>query len=342
VTTVSKSDVFVSIVCAIQNAEDCLDERLRRLCEKLSSGFQYYEILLIDNASTDGTAAIVQQILQEEKNVQYCVLSSEKSESVALSAGLERAIGDFIILMDPLTDPPELIPEMLERAVSGSEIVYGLPRERVRGRGLYDRLARLFLQLIARFNRVDIPQATSTYRLFSRSVLNFILESSDHHRILALAPALSGYRFTAIEYDRLRTASDPRRVGRRALYRALELTFSTSVRPLRLISLMSVGISLLTAFYAVYVVVTRLFQENVAPGWATLSLQVSGLFFLLSIVLAVMCEYLMQVLETTSRRPVYNIAREAQSSAMDYRQELNVVEANELGDKHRGPRKLES
>jgi glycosyltransferase involved in cell wall biosynthesis len=321
----SKSDVFVSVVCAVQNAQDCLDERLRRLCEQLHGSFQYYEILLIDNASTDGTGEIVRQILQEEKNIQYCVLSSPKSESVALSAGLDRAIGDFIILMDPRIDPPELIPEMLALAAAGSEIVYGLPRERVRGRGLYDRLARLFLQLISRFNDVDVPKATSTYRLFSRSVLNFILESSDHHRILAIAPALSGYRFASIEYGRLPLSSDPRRVGRRALYRALDLTFSTSVRPLRLIALMSVGISLLTAVYAVYVVLTRLFMEDVAPGWATLSLQVSGLFFLLSIVLAVMCEYLMQVLETTNRRPVYNIAREIQSSAMDYRQDLNVV-----------------
>ena len=139
-----KSDVFVSIVCALENAEERLDERLRRLCEELRSGFQYYEILLVDNASTDGTGKIVRQVLEQEKNIQYCVLSSRKSESVAFSAGLDRAIGDFIILMDPRTDPPELIPRMLELATSGSEIVYGLPRERVRGRGLYDRLARLF------------------------------------------------------------------------------------------------------------------------------------------------------------------------------------------------------
>ena len=151
-------------MCAVENAEECLDERLRHLCEELRAGFQYYEILLVDNASTDGTAEVVRQILQQEKNIQYCVLSSPKSDSVAFSAGLDRAIGDFIILMDPRTDPPELIPRMLELATSGSEIVYGLPRERVRGRGLYDRLARLFLQLIARFNDVDVPQAAGLSR----------------------------------------------------------------------------------------------------------------------------------------------------------------------------------
>jgi glycosyltransferase involved in cell wall biosynthesis len=325
-----KSEVFVSVVCAFQNAENYLEERLQALCTELRSRFQYYQVLLIDNASSDSSSAIVRKLLEKEKNLQYCVLSSPKNESVAQTAGLDRAIGDFIILMDLNVDPPDQIPHMLELATAGSEIVYGLPRTRIEGGGLYDRLARLFLRLIARFNHVDVPQSTSTFRLFSRSVLNFILESLDHHRILALAPALSGYRYTTVQYDRIPVVnSDPRRVSRQALYRALDLTFSTSVRPLRLVALMSIGISIVSTLYSVYVVLIRLFMRDVAAGWATLSLQVSGLFILVSLVLAVMCEYLLQILETTNRRPAYHISRETQSFSMDYRQELNVLETQD-------------
>lgn len=322
------NEVFLSVVVTVQNSEDFLEERLAELSAVLKANFRYYEILVIDNASKDQTSTIIKKLLSCEKNIQYCALSTAGSESIALTAGLDRAIGDFILSLDLRSDPPELIPEMFALATAGAEIVYGLPNARIEGRGLYNKLAKIFFRVIARINNIEVPQAMSTYRILSRSVLNFILESSDHHRILSLAPALSGYSHQSISYDRQRFDGDTsRKVGRSSLYSAFGLLFSTSVRPLRFVTLLSIGISLLTVIYAIYVVATRLLVDDVAEGWAALSLQVSGLFFLLSIVLAVMCEYLLQMLETTNRRPVYHIARELQSSTIDNQQDLNVIES---------------
>ncbi len=324
----SNNEVFLSVVLTIRNGEDFLEKRLINLSEVLNANFQYYEILVIDNASTDQTPAIIQTLLGSKKNIQYCALSTARSESIALTAGLDRAIGDFVLSLDLRTDPPELIPEMFALATEGAEIVYGLPIARVEGRGLYNKLAKLFFRIIARINKVEIPQAMSTYRILSRSVLNFILESSDHHRILSLAPALSGYSHKSLNYERLHCDIEKtRKVGRSAFYNALGLLFSTSVRPLRFVTLLSIGISMLTVIYAIYVVTARILMDDVAEGWAALSLQVSGLFFLISIVLAVMCEYLLQMLETTIRRPVYHVSRELQSSTIDNQQDLNVIES---------------
>jgi glycosyltransferase involved in cell wall biosynthesis len=322
------NEVLLSVVCTVHNGEEYLEKRLTDLSEVLKKQFQYYEILVIDNASTDQSPTIIQELLRREKNIQYCALSTARSEGVALTAGLDRAIGDFVLSLDLRIDPPEIIPEMFTLATDGAEIVYGLPIARVQGRGLYNKLAKLFFRFIARLNNVEIPQAMSTYRLLSRSVLNFILESSDHHRILPLAPALSGYSHSSLNYERIQSEPErSRKVGRRALFSALSLVFSTSVRPLRFVTMLSLGVSMLTVIYAIYVVGVRLLMDNVAEGWAALSLQVSGLFFLISIVLAVMCEYLLQMLETTIRRPVYHIARELQSSTIDNQQELNVIES---------------
>ena len=324
------SEIFVTVVCTVRNAEDHVERSLTRLAGVLGNHLHYYEILVIDNASSDRTGTLVNDVLKREKNIQYCLLSGGKSETIALAAGLDRALGDFIIMMDLLVDPPELIPELVELASSGADVVYALPRQRVSGGSAYDRLARLFLKFIARCNGVDVPHSTSTYRLFSRSVLNYILEASDYHRTISLAPALSGYGYKTVEYDRIATNSgNQRRISRKDVYRALDLVFSTSVRPLRFVTLMSLGICLLTLVYAIYVVIVKLVMEDVAPGWAALSLQVSVLFFLLSMVLAVMCEYLLQVLETSNRRPVYHVARESQSSVMDYQHDLNVVESRQ-------------
>ena len=324
----SRRDVFVSVVCTIRNAKDSLSGQLDALSAVLSDHFQYYEVILIDNASTDETSAVARALLDTHKNIQYCALSARVNESAALAAGVERTIGDFIVTMDLDLDPPGKIPELIATAVGGTEIVYGLPDNRVDQARFYDRLARMFLRSVARFNRVNMPETMSTFRVFSRTVLNYMLESRDFHRTLALAPALSGYSFASVNYHRLENPdAEGRRVGLQALIKALDLVFSTSVRPLRLVSLLSVAMSIVSIIYAIYIVLTRLLLENVAPGWATLSLQVSLLFFFVSIVLAVMCEYLLQILETTNRRPVYHIARERYSSTMDYERELNVRDA---------------
>jgi glycosyltransferase involved in cell wall biosynthesis len=321
----ARKDAFVSVVCPVRDAASWLRLRIEGLSAILGNDFQYYEIIVVDNASRDATASVVRELLLEHKNIQYFALSTKVNETVAFAAGLERALGDFVVTMDLASDPPDRIPDMIGRAVGGTEIVYGLPLDRVHGATLYDRAARIFLNTVARLNNVDVPGAISTYRVFSRSVLNYILESRDHHRTLALAPGLSGYAYGAFEYER---APNPtgvdRRVGLRALLRALDLVFSTSVRPLRVVTFFAVSMSVLSVAYAAYVVLTRLLMANVAPGWATLSLQVSVLFFFISVVLAVMCEYMLQILETTNRRPVYHVSRELNSSTMDYEQDLNV------------------
>lgn len=321
-----KSQVLVSVILTVTDVAPIIEARLLHLSRVLGEHFQYYEIIVIDNASTDGTVGIVAGLQRREKNIQCCVLARRRNENVSFTVGLDRAIGDFVVLIDLLYDPPELIPEMLELATNGAEIVYALPRERVKPSGLYERFAGMFLSFVARLNQVDLPRATSTYRVLSRSVLNYVLESADHHRILDLAPALSGYPYRSVEYDRLSGPGRAERsLGRSALYKALDLMFSTSVRPLRFVTLMALGICVITVLYAIYVVAITFILKNIANGWVSLSLQISGLFFLVCIVLAVMSEYLLQVLEATKRRAPYHVARESYSSTMDYKQDLNVV-----------------
>ena len=323
-----RKDAFISVVCPVRNPAEFLPARLSALSSVLAAHYQYYEIIVVDNASGDGTAGVLKPLLGVQKNIQYCALAVRVAENAAIAAGLDRAIGDFIVTMDLACDPPEEIPTMIATALGGVEIVYGLPADRVRAATLYDRMARAFLKSIARLNGIDMPAAMSTFRVFSRSVLNYILESLDYHRTLALAPALSGYAYSTFEYERQGVRGEGRRMGPKALFRALDLVFSTSVRPLRLVTIFAVAMSVLSILYAGYVLVTRLLLESVAPGWATLSLQVSVLFFFISIVLAVMCEYILQILETTNRRPLFHVSRELYSSTMDYEQDLNVRDAD--------------
>ncbi len=326
----SRREVFLSVVTSIRDASPWVAERLSALAAVLRSEFAYYEIIVVDNGSTDASAEIVAELQRNEKNIQLLVLVTARSREIALTAGMDHAIGDFTAVLDLALDPPDRLPEMVDLVRRGVEIVYALPRARLQRRGLYNRLVGTFLGLIARLNHIDLPRAMTTYRVLSRTVVNYMLESADRHRTLSIAPALSGYRYATLEYDRTDDQSS-KQFGTWVIFRALDLMFSSSVRPLRMITIFALGICAISVLYAAYVVIAVLVMRNVANGWASLSLQMSGLFFLVCIVLAVMSEYLLQVLETTNRRPIYHVARESHSSMMDYRQDLNVVGPGDVG-----------
>ncbi|GGY49437.1 glycosyltransferase [Parvularcula lutaonensis] len=326
---VLRTDVFPSVVCVVTDPGPTLTQKIDQLANEMASRYRYYEIILVDNASRDGSAARIAKVLDRHKNIQVYVLSARAAESAAIAAGLHRAIGDRIVLLDLMTDPAEAIPEMINMLHDGTEIVYGLPSGREQGGRFYDRLARYFLRSVARFNGVTAPAAMSTCRAFTRDVLTYILGSENYHRTLPLAPAFSGYPFKTFTYERDEVAYRQRRSGLRAVFKALDLVFSSSVKPLRLVTILAVGMSFLSVLYAAYVLAAKLLMNDIAEGWTSLSLQVSISFFVISVVIAIMCEYLLQVLETTNRRPVFNIAREAHSTVMDYDRGPNVQMAEE-------------
>jgi hypothetical protein len=158
-----------------------------------------------------------------------------------------------------------------------------------------------------------------------------MLEAVDRHRSLMFLPALSGYPYATIEYDRLpSTGQGPKGDTGARIAKAMDLLFSTSARPLRIITLMSLSISVLSFLYAVYVLLVVVVKDDVANGWASMSLQISGLFFLVCIILAVMSEYILQILEATTHHPRYHIAAQHHSGEMQLARERNVVETRGL------------
>jgi polyisoprenyl-phosphate glycosyltransferase len=319
-------DIFISVVMRVHDAEGFIDGALERLVAVMESAFNFYEILIVDDASVDATRARVAEIQKHARNIQLYALARRMGDNIALTAGLDHAIGDMVVMMDPRLDPPELIPRMVERALDGAEIVYGLPKERVESRGLQTRMVRGFMSFLARLNNVDVPQAISSYRLLNRNVLNYMLEAVDRHRSLTFLPALSGYPYAAIEYERL-----PHKGARKGdtwerIVKASDLLFTTSARPLRIITMMSLSISVLAFFYAIYVLLIVVVKDDVANGWASMSLQICGLFFLVCIILAVMSEYILQILEATTHHPRYHIASQQHSGTMQIARDRNVVE----------------
>ncbi len=333
-------ETLPSVVIVVSDAADYILPYLERLSATLRQTFDHYEVIIVDDASRDNTVARVLQAQDTIPGTVLLGLSSQRGADVAVVAGLEHAIGDFVIILDPRLDQPELVPAMTARALGGADVVYALPRERVEGIGLDNVLTNRFLEFVARAKDIDVPIAASSCRLVSRAVLNFMLKPTNRHRILMLSPALSGFEHATLVYDREypgiagrargKNRSSIRRMVSLAA-RAVSLTLAVSVTPLRAVSLLALGASGLTMLYSLYVIGYWLFSETVAPGWTSLSLQISGLFFFITLVLAVMSEYLLQVLEGTANHPLYYLARHTHSKSLAYDNTLNVISRGNVG-----------
>lgn len=321
-----KKNVFVSVIVPLYNAESFLTLYLQRLSTLLEQSFQDFEIILIDNASSDQTANIIKTQQQQLTNLISFRLSRYSGIEVAITAGLDNCIGDFIISLNPAYDPPELIPEMVELAQQGHEIVYGamegdiqasLPKN-VISRLFYRRFYRMFQSLTGS----SVPENFASYRLITRHVLNYVLQNEDRHRLLKVIPALAGFHHAKLTYQPLK----PRRVKLFfSILKGIDIIFSTSVKPLRIVTFTGLLMAGLNFIYALYVLTIALFKTDVAEGWITLSLQNTSMFFLTSLILAIIGEYIFRMMDFLHKRPMYHIVEESTSNILLHRQRLNVI-----------------
>lgn len=318
---------LISVVAVLKNSSGTVEQFCERLTGALRQHFEYYEIILVDDRSSDNTVAEVMALQQRHNNIQLLCLQNTSGDGAALTAGLDRAIGDMVVTLDPYADDPSLIPLLVERATAESApIVYAVPTSSSET-WMYRHLTGAFVRFLARINQLDLPKSISTCRLFTRTVLNELLTYPDRHRLLAVAPALGGYKYVTIPYTPL--PGIRRRVHVRTLSKAFGVLFSASVQPLRIVTLAALATSLLLIFYSVYVVLIAFLMHGVASGWASISLVIATMFFILFLSLAVMSEYLLRVRESTSGQKFYTIGRKTESAVLDYSHHLNVTESKD-------------
>jgi dolichol-phosphate mannosyltransferase len=311
-----KADVFVSVVAVCRDQAGVLPAFVREVSAVLDEHYTNYEILLLDNSSTDATAATVRGLLGSARCVRYLQLSRQTDEETALTAGLDAAIGDYVVTLHPDLDPPAEIPTLVERCRAGADVVVGVEKNPPpRGRA-YDFLRRVYLRLTKSLVRLEPVTGITTFRCLSRAAVNALTRVRTRRRYFAVVLAEIGFRPSVYPYDR-----NPRSGVRsvppllRSVRTGLSVLVHYSVAPLRWVSVLGLIGSLLSLLYSGYVIAIYLFRRDVLPGWTTLSLQVSGLFFLVFVMLTLIGEYLGRLLEELVDRPLYHV-REEQASAV--------------------------
>ncbi len=310
---------FISLVVPAYNEQEVLPEFHARASKVLSELDIEYEIVYVNDGSKDKTINVIKELGKKDSHVAIVDLSRNFGKEIALTAGLDHAKGGAVIVIDAdLQDPPELIPELIEKWRDGFDVVYAKRVIRDGETWFKKFTAHLFYRFIQRLSSVHIPEDVGDYRLISRSALDALLTMREQHRFMKGLFAWVGFSQVAVPYRR-----DPRAAGEtkwnywKLWNFALEGVTSFTTKPLKLASYLGVGIAFLSFIYGAYIIYDTLVHGNPVPGYPSLMVVVLFIGGLQFIILGIIGEYLARTFSETKNRPLYLIKEYKPSSGED-------------------------
>jgi glycosyltransferase involved in cell wall biosynthesis len=318
--------VKLSVVVPVYNEADAIPVLLRRLTQTLDGTQHAWELVLIDDGSTDDTWALLQEAAGRDQRLRAVRLTRNFGHQVALTAGLTFADGDAVISMDgDLQHPPEVIPALLAKGDDGYDVVYAV-RTSIDTEGwLKVNSARLFYWLLNRLTSLDLPQGGADFRYMTRRVVDAVLSMPERRRFLRGMTRWVGHKQTVIEYER-----GPRYAGRSryTLWRMVSFAFdaivSFSAVPLRLASLLGFFVSFLGFLYFLYVVGARLFTDTAVPGWASVTMAVLLLGGVQLLCLGIIGQYLGRMYDEAKGRPLFLVAEDTRQVSSSGVQSIEI------------------
>jgi polyisoprenyl-phosphate glycosyltransferase len=299
--------VEISAVIPVHNEEAVLDVLFARLGRVLEHLGMSYEIICVDDGSTDATLGQLLRFRSQFPALRVVSLSRNFGKDVALSAGLEHACGQAVVPLDAdLQDPPELIEAMVAKWREGFDVVYAT-RGRRNGESLLKRTtARYFYRIFDRITDFPIPRDTGDFRLLDRRVVDVLVRLPERTRFMKGLFAWVGFRQTALTFDRAERSGGRSQWSYWRLWNfALDAVTSFSSMPLKVWSYLGVIISLLAFLYAMFLAGLKIVRGIDVPGYA--SIMVAVLFFggVQLISLGIIGEYLARTYNEAKGRPLY-------------------------------------
>jgi polyisoprenyl-phosphate glycosyltransferase len=304
--------ISYSIVAPIYNEMDNLPELYRRVKEVMDSTSETWELILVDDGSTDGSTTALREMAKKDQCVRSVIFARNFGHQVAVTAGLDYSRGDAVVIIDAdLQDPPELILEMIKKWKEGYEVVYAVRSEREGESWFKLWTASLFYRLIYRITDVKIPLDTGDFRLMDRSVVEVMNSMRERHRFLRGMSAWVGFKQIGVEYKRAaRKAGETKYPFRKMLRLALNAITSFSYLPLQVATFFgfaSAGIAIIAIPFVVYM---RMTGSQAFFGQATTLIAVLFLGGVQLISLGILGEYIGRLYDEAKGRPLY-IVRDA-------------------------------
>jgi len=322
--THTKMESFVSVVLILDHTENHVFETyVKELQVYLHTRYSDYEIIIIDQNRSLFPLAIKEKILKSVSSIRWIALSFPVEMDVALSAGIENAIGDIVVLMRPTIDPICIIEDMVQESAQEYDVIIGIaPSPRTLGYKMVRKLSNKLLHSIG----YHIPQNATPVRCLSRRAINTVLRTGNINHQFFIKVANTGYPSKTYDYELLETEQLSQRTLFSGVSQTMKLMVFNSTKPLRWISLLGVLGSFAALIFAIYSIVLNLLKDDVVEGWTSMVFFSSFLFMILFIILAFLGEYLARLLNEQGQQKSYYISSEDTSSVMLEADRLNVLQ----------------
>jgi len=301
---VSTISIELSVVVPVYNEEKNIEMLFNRIKENIP--VSNWELIFINDGSADNTLPLVIGLSHQYKQVKYIDFSRNFGHQHAISAGIENATGEYIIVMDgDGQDPPELIPELLEKAKSGFEVVYAKRKKR-QGEGFLKKFtAKAFYRILRNITSIEIPVDTGDFRIIHRKIQAILKQMPEQHKYIRGQISWIGFNQTFIEYDRAeRIHGTTKFTYKKMIQFALDGISSFSTWPLKIATLMGFGVSFICFIVILYTVYQKLFGFTVT-GWTSMQISILFLGGIQLIGIGILGEYLGRVNENVKNRPHY-------------------------------------
>ena len=301
----------IAVVVPVHDESAVLEAFHRRLAAVLDGLELNASILFVDDGSTDGSQAVLTEIRDTDPRAGTLELSRNFGKEAAITAGLDHVKADAVVIMDAdLQDPPELIPELVQRWRDGFDVVYAQRTDRQADSWAKRTTARWFYRLMQRTGRVRIPPQAGDYRLLSRRAVDALVSLREQHRFMKGLYTWVGYPQTAVPYTR-----EPRAGGEskwtywRLWNFAVEGITSFTAAPLKLASYVGLATAAGSFMYGLVIIARTLILGRDVPGYASLMVVILFLGGIQLIALGVIGEYLGRTFNEVKRRPLYFVDR---------------------------------
>jgi len=296
-----------SIVIPVYNEEEVIRtsySELKRVMDMCGDG---YELIFINDGSKDSSAKILADICSEDSNVRLINFSRNFGHQPAITAGMDFAVGDAVIVIDSdLQDPPEVMLEMIEKWKEGFHVVYGKRLKRA-GETYFKKVsAKLYYRILNKMTNVDIPVDTGDFRLIDRKVCDAMKSLNEKNRYVRGLVSWVGFKQTYVEYSRHeRFAGETKYPLNKMFKLAMDGITAFSYTPLKLTTNIGFIISLGSFIHLMHVLYKGFFTHNTVDGWASIISVVLFTQGIILIMLGLMGEYIGRIFEETKDRPIY-------------------------------------
>ncbi len=307
----SETQISLSVLVPVHNEESVIPESLRRVFTVLDGiPGGPHEIVFVDDGSSDRTLEILEEAAALDPRIKVIALSRNFGHQAALTAAMDYAAGDAVIVIDgDLQDPPEIIPDLVKLYRSGYDVVYAQRKERKEVWWL--RLCFfLFYRLMSTLSDIRLPLDAGDCGLMSRRVVDHLRGMTEHHRYLRGMRSWVGFRQTGISVERSERHSGESKYGAlKRLKFALDGIFAFSTVPIRAASILGAIAILLSALYAIVTIYAKVFLHQTVQGFAALIVVMTFLSGVLLFFLGIVGEYVGRVYEELKARPLYVVDR---------------------------------